>query len=221
MKILAIVSHPDDETFGCGGVLALHSKLGYSTYILSLTGKSPRDQELRNAGKILGVEDVFILDRSDFSIDITILEEVIEIIQKTKPDIVITMNDSDYHRDHKITSTITREAIEWAGHVTKYPDKAWRVKKLYHLEGHNLFPQPSLLVDITPVIEKKKKAISVYTSQLSKFDSDFYSKYAILRAKMRGSQGEVDYAEALLEEPIPHNGPFYRDNVVIDLFKNK
>jgi LmbE family N-acetylglucosaminyl deacetylase len=221
MGILAIVAHPDDESFGCGGILALHSKLGYSTAILSLSGKPPRDDELRKAAAELGVKEVFVLDYADFALDMSLVSEVIAIIQKVQPDIVITMNTQDYHRDHRMTAQIAKEAIEWASHVTQYGKKAWRVKRFFHLEGHNLFNQPSVLVDISSVIEQKRKAIAVYNSQHSKFKTNFYMKYALARAAMRGCQANTEFAEALLEEPILHNGPFYEINSVKDLLGNK
>ena len=55
----------------------------------------------------------------------------------------------------------------------------------------------------------------------SKFDDDFYTKYAISRAAMRGCQANTEYAEALLEKPILHNGPFYEVNSVKDLLKHR
>ena len=45
--ILAVVSHPDDETFGCGGTLSLHSKLGENVDVLCLTCNPPeREHEI-------------------------------------------------------------------------------------------------------------------------------------------------------------------------------
>jgi hypothetical protein len=36
-KILAVLAHPDDESFGLGGTLALYAKRGYETYYVCAT----------------------------------------------------------------------------------------------------------------------------------------------------------------------------------------
>ncbi|TEU11655.1 PIG-L family deacetylase, partial [Candidatus Bathyarchaeota archaeon] len=53
--LLAIFSHPDDETFGCGGTLALHAENGHHVGALSLTcSEEERRGELMNAAEALG-----------------------------------------------------------------------------------------------------------------------------------------------------------------------
>ncbi len=80
--ILAVLAHPDDETFGLGGTLALYSSRGYDTYYVCATrgeaGSADeefmqgfkdtaemRTDELLRAAKILGLKDVFFLGYRD------------------------------------------------------------------------------------------------------------------------------------------------------------
>ena len=35
--ILAVLAHPDDESFGLGGTLALYANKGYATYLICAT----------------------------------------------------------------------------------------------------------------------------------------------------------------------------------------
>ena len=66
--VLAIVSHPDDETFGCGGTLALHAMAGHEAGVLCLTcSEEVRRQELINAANALGVEEPMIFDEVELS----------------------------------------------------------------------------------------------------------------------------------------------------------
>jgi LmbE family N-acetylglucosaminyl deacetylase len=80
--ILAVLAHPDDESFGLGGTLALYARKGYNTYYLCATrgeagtvdeeylrGFSStaemRTDELMRAAKHLGLRDVFFLGYRD------------------------------------------------------------------------------------------------------------------------------------------------------------
>ena len=80
--LLAVLAHPDDETFGLGGTLALYAQKGYNTYYLCATrgeagtvddehlrGFSStaemRTDELMRAAKHLGLKDVFFLGYRD------------------------------------------------------------------------------------------------------------------------------------------------------------
>jgi LmbE family N-acetylglucosaminyl deacetylase len=80
--LLAVLAHPDDESFGLGGTLALYSQRGYDTYYVCATrgeaGASDeehlkgfkdtaemRTYELMNAAKHLGLKEVFFLDYRD------------------------------------------------------------------------------------------------------------------------------------------------------------
>jgi LmbE family N-acetylglucosaminyl deacetylase len=80
--LLAVLAHPDDESFGLGGTLALYARRGYNTYYLCATrgeagtvdeehlrGFSStaemRTDELMRAAKHLGLKDVFFLGYRD------------------------------------------------------------------------------------------------------------------------------------------------------------
>lgn len=81
-KILAVLAHPDDESFGLGGTLALYAKRGYETYYVCATrgeagSADPeylsgfkdtaemRTDELRRAAKELGLKEVVFLGYRD------------------------------------------------------------------------------------------------------------------------------------------------------------
>ena len=81
-SILAVLAHPDDETFGLGGTLALYAQRGYDVYYVCATrGEAGtvddehlkgfkdtaemRTDELMRAAKILGLRDVFFLGYRD------------------------------------------------------------------------------------------------------------------------------------------------------------
>ncbi|HLA06332.1 MAG TPA: PIG-L family deacetylase [Anaerolineales bacterium] len=80
--ILAVLAHPDDETFGLGGTLAYYAQKGFETYYVCATrGEAGtvdegylkdfrniadlRTDELMRAAKILGLKEVFFLGYRD------------------------------------------------------------------------------------------------------------------------------------------------------------
>ncbi len=80
--ILAVLAHPDDETFGVGGTLALYAHQGYDTYYVCATRGEVgtvddehlngfkdiaelRTAELNRAAKILGLKGVYFLGYRD------------------------------------------------------------------------------------------------------------------------------------------------------------
>jgi LmbE family N-acetylglucosaminyl deacetylase len=207
--ILAIVSHPDDETFGCGGTLALHSMERVPVNILCLTCyPAERREELVNAGKSLGLDYPIILDEVNIEVSSKNVTRVADIIVDNNPKVVITHLPFDYHREHRATYELVKEAVEWSAHTTIY-DKPCKVERLLLMEVNSLIPKPHVLVDISDVIELKKAAISAYSSQLAKFDWGYYESFNLKKAELRGVQGNCKYAEAFLEEPISQDGPFY------------
>ena len=81
-SILAVLAHPDDESFGLGGTLALYASKGYDTYLVCATRGEVgtvdeehlngfqdiaelRTDELMRAAKHLGLKEVFFLGYRD------------------------------------------------------------------------------------------------------------------------------------------------------------
>ena len=208
-RLLTIFAHPDDETFGCGGTLALHSDLGYKVGTLCLTcSNSIRKSELDRATKTLGIQEPIILEENSIKQSNDLTQKVSDVIVNQCPKIVITHIPFDYHQEHRITYEIVKEALEWAGHETIY-DNPWVVENLLLMEVNTLIPKPHIIMDISSVWLKKKSAINDYTTQLEKFQWAYYQKFMEKKAELRGIQGSCNYAEAFLIEPLSENSPFY------------
>ena len=140
MRLLAVVAHPDDESFGCGSLLAHAAAVGYETSVLCATrgeaGESRidtadlaahRETELRDAARILGVRHVRLLDHRDSGMSgdpapgtLTAAEpdvlaaEVRAVLDELRPDVVVTLDASDGHRDHAAIRDATLAAVESA-----------------------------------------------------------------------------------------------------------
>jgi LmbE family N-acetylglucosaminyl deacetylase len=81
-RLLAVMAHPDDESFGIGGTLALYARRGVEVHLICATrgevGETPdgipqddqsvgklREDELRCAGTFLGLKDIYFLGYRD------------------------------------------------------------------------------------------------------------------------------------------------------------
>jgi LmbE family N-acetylglucosaminyl deacetylase len=207
-RLLVVAAHPDDETFGCGGTIASEAALGSEVTVCCLTGTDARHRELKAACEVLGAQ-IIALKGKDLQLTVPeVAKTLIPIIQDVQPEIIISHGAGDYHPDHQVVHHAFQRAAEWAGHSTKYKSKAWRPQRLFTMEINTLLPNPTVLVDISDVIEVKTQAIEEYQSQLKKTD-DYYLLFNLQKARLRGLQGACEYAEAFHEVLMPVHGPFY------------
>ena len=215
--LLAIVSHPDDETFGCGGTLALHAMAGHEVGVLSLTcSEEVRRNELVSAANVLSVEEPTIFDEIELSYDADLIRKTSDVIVSKRPEIVLTHLPFDYHREHRLAHDLVKEAIEWAAHTTTYGEP-WSVARLLLMEVNTLIPTPHVIVDVSEAFDRKMEAIRCYGTQLAKFPWGYYEEFNAKKAELRGVQGSCGYAEAFLEEPLTQNSPFFESKATRSL----
>jgi LmbE family N-acetylglucosaminyl deacetylase len=208
-RLLVIFAHPDDETFGCGGTLALHAEAGHSIGALSLTCSDPeRGPELKAAAEALGIDEPVIFEEKNLELSPGLIRRISDIIVERRPEVVITHLPFDYHREHRLAHELVKEAIEWAAHTTAH-DPAWNVGRLLLMEVNTTIPSPHVIVDVSEAWPRKKAAIEAYATQLAKFHWGYYQGFMEKKAELRGVQGDCRYAEAFLEEPLAENSPFY------------
>jgi len=135
ISLLAIFAHPDDETFRCGGVLALLAQRGVSIHVLTFTtgqagscGDPPictpnklgiiRTEELFCACRALGLEVPILLDYSDGELSKVHQEEgvaqIITHLHKIRPQVLLTWppHGLSGHPDHQAVSRWTLEAFQ-------------------------------------------------------------------------------------------------------------
>ncbi|OAZ04368.1 bacillithiol biosynthesis deacetylase BshB1 [Flavobacterium succinicans] len=180
LDILAFGAHPDDVELGCAGTILKEVALGKKVGIVDLTrgelgtrgSAEIRDKEAAAAAAILGVSVRKNLAFRDgfFVNDEAHQLEVIKMIRKYQPEIVLCNAVDDRHIDHPKGSQLVSDACFLSGLMrisTSLDDeeqKAWRPKVVYHyMQWKNLVPD--FVVDITGYVEQKTAAILAYSSQ--------------------------------------------------------
>jgi bacillithiol biosynthesis deacetylase BshB1 len=120
LDILAFGSHPDDVELGCGATLAKEVANGKKIGIIDLTrgelgtrGTAEiRDREAADAAKVLGVVVRENMEFADgFFVNDKIHQlELIKMIRKYQPEIVLCNAIDDRHIDHAKGSKLVSDA---------------------------------------------------------------------------------------------------------------
>lgn len=131
-----------------------------------------RDKESEKAAKILGVAMRHNLEFADgFFVNNPASQlEIIKILRKYQPEIVLCNAIQDRHIDHGKGSQLVSDACFLSG-LRKIEtilegnhQKVWRPKHVYHYIQWNEIT-PDFVVDVTGFLEKKVEAVRAYGSQ--------------------------------------------------------
>lgn len=203
-RLLVVVAHPDDEAFGTGSLLAHASAAGARTVVVCATrgergdpapgsGLSradlprAREGELRAACSLLGVEGVELLGYVDSGVtgppapgslaaaDPTELRDrVTAYLDGLRPDVVVTLDARDGHRDH---AAVRDAVIAGLDHATRRPAATYLsclsrdLMRVY--TGAELgTPDDEIthLVDVADLLDLRWQAIRTHASQVPPFD---------------------------------------------------
>ena len=196
--ILVLAPHTDDGELGCGGTISRFIEEGKNVYYVafSLCKKSLEpglmpdtlENEVKAATKILGIqpENLILFDfdvRSFPQFRQELLDELILLKQKIKPDLVLLPNADDIHQDH---NTIYNEGL-----------RAFKNSSIlgYELPWNNVTFHTTSFVRLNKEnVSVKMKALKEYKSQLHRdyLNDKFIESLAITRGVQIGAQ----YAEA-------------------------
>jgi len=187
-RILVLAPHMDDEALGCGGSLHRHVLAGESVTVAYLTdGRKgdpalnaldlPADErerredrlavvrcdEARRSAAILGVHDLRFLGNRDQELSVSpkTRRQVRELLEEVRPDLVYLPFPTDHHPDHRATNRIFLSALA----ATRGLDPPMCC-------GFEVWTPiaPNCLVDITGVIDVKRRALDQFASQMSSID---------------------------------------------------
>jgi LmbE family N-acetylglucosaminyl deacetylase len=190
-SVLVFAPHPDDETLGCGGTVALLVRSKAAVHIAFITDGSashpghplltPREiaalrrNEARVATGALGVDPgrlAFIdvgdgtLDRLDAAGERKVLGDLGAVIARATPDAIFVTSRDDGSSDHNAAFPLVSRSIEGAGtrpRMLEFP--------IWSLWNPTLLLRPLLTcrrvwrVAIADVLELKAAAIASYPSQ--------------------------------------------------------
>ncbi len=224
--ILGVAAHPDDLEFSIAGSIAKWTAAGAKAYYLILTDGSKgtedrsadpkkmtiiRRQEQRDAGKLIGLSDVFFENFEDGTLEnsLDLKKAICRIIRKVKPDTVLCMDPTFIysaergminHTDHRAGAMATMDSVyPLSRDHLSFPE----LLNDEHLEPHKVktllmtnFENHNYGEDITEYVDIKLKALAAHVSQIP----DIEQRSDMVRQWMAniGSKYDYKYAEAFV-----------------------
>jgi LmbE family N-acetylglucosaminyl deacetylase len=224
--LAAILAHPDDESFGCAGALALAHDAGRAVRLLVATrgeAATPdgmpdddfgarREDELRCAAGKIGFDEVTLLEGyadggladAPFS---QLVDDVALWLGDRRPNAVITFGAHGVtgHPDHVVIGSATRWAIEKLAEAGIAPHAVYVIAPVFGpgRKRYNLSPEEGAAthrLDITAVAERRIAALECHASQ-----PDARQEAVELREAM-GREGVIyeGYTRVRPTVPAPH-----------------
>jgi LmbE family N-acetylglucosaminyl deacetylase len=167
-----VAPHTDDEAIGCGGAITLHRDQGDPVRVVFVTDGLAGDalgyyagqdylelrrEEARRAAAILGLEELAFWDYPDgrLSEALDLAERLEALFESYRPDIMYRPSTLEVHPDHWALGIGVEKAL--CGYRPAIRDFCYEIWATV---------QPSHVIDISAVWNRKRKAIEQYESQL-------------------------------------------------------
>jgi LmbE family N-acetylglucosaminyl deacetylase len=198
-RVLVLAPHPDDETLGCGGAIALHSRAGDAVCVVIVTdggrsragGRGPaeirrlRHAEARAAVARLGPVDLrqWDLPEGRWSPD-TLDTRLAQLLAEFAPTLIYTTSCVDFHSEHRrVAESLGRVLAADAGRVC-------RAVRVYELQVPLTPVLANVAVPIGPVAAVKGRALAAYGTQAASFG--WLPRQARYLRRLYGARGPVE-----------------------------
>lgn len=204
-SLLVFAPHPDDEVFGCGGLIAVALDAGARVQVVVVSdggkGGDPavRELESRRAALALAGErspahlEFWCQPDREVSADQALVERMRGCITHTQADWVLVPSPNEIHPDHRAVCVAGAEAVVQA------IGAGGTSKLVFYEVGQAL--HATALIDITAVLERKRRAMDCFASQLS---VQRYDEHVLALNRYRSFTlgAAVTHAEALQFPPV-------------------
>ena len=219
---LVVSAHSADFVWRAGGAIALYASRGWKVKIVCLSYgergesaklwrekgvtldkvKADRRGEAQAAADLLGGEVEFF-DLGDYPMRVSdeALYRLVDVYRELQPEFVLTHSLADpYNFDHPLAAHVAQEARVIAqAHGHNPGGKVLGAPPVFLFEPHQTEQcdwKPQVLLDITSVWDKKRKAFERMAAQ--EYLWDYYTRVALNRgvqAARNSSKKDIKYAE--------------------------
>jgi LmbE family N-acetylglucosaminyl deacetylase len=230
---MSIHAHPDDQEFTVGGTLAKWARAGCEVVTVCITSGGAgsnkytpremtrealvaiREEEQRDAGRILGVKETIYLGYEDGMLEpsIPLRRELTRLIRRHRPEAVLTGDPTvryygtTYmnHPDHRAAADVALDAVfPSAGTRLIFPEllaeglEPHEVRQVY-IHGAE---RPDTYVDIAETLDVKVTALRAHKSQMGEWDpSEMITQWAAEQGRRRKLKAAESYRRMILQDP--------------------
>ena len=231
-RAMSIHAHPDDQEFTVGGTLAKWARAGCEIVTICLTRGgagsnkytpldmtrealvSIREDEQREACRILGVKETIFLDYEDGMLEpsIAMRRDLTRLIRRHRPEAVLTGDPTvryygtTYmnHPDHRVASDVALDAVfPSAGTRLIFPEllaeglEPHEVRQVY-IHGAE---RPDTYVDIAETLDVKLTALRAHKSQMGEWDpAEMMTQWAAEQGRRRKLKAAESYRRMILQD---------------------
>lgn len=226
LDLLVLAVHPDDAELGCSGTIIKHIAQGKKVGIVDFTQGElgtrgtveTRAEESKAASQIMGVharENIGIRD-GFFKNDEAHQLEVVKMVRKYQPEIILTNALYDRHPDHGRASDLANDAIFLSGlrkvetEIDGVAQQPWRPRLvLQYIQ--DTYIKPDIIIDISEQMEQKIEAIRAFKTQFDSPSEDEPQTYistpaflqsVIARAREMGKNIGAEYGEGFTSRKL-------------------
>jgi LmbE family N-acetylglucosaminyl deacetylase len=232
-RAMSIHAHPDDQEFTVGGTLAKWARADCDIVTVCITRGgagsnkftppdmtrealvSIREDEQREACRILGVKETIFLDYEDGMLEpsIALRRELTRLIRRHRPEAVLTGDPTvrfygpTYmnHPDHRAAADVALDAVfPSAGTRLIFPEllaeglEPHEVREVY-IHGAD---RPDTYVDIAEVLDVKLAALRAHKSQMGEWDpAEMITQWAAEQGRRRKLKAAESYRRMILQDP--------------------
>jgi len=212
-KTLVVCAHPDDETLGLGGTLALDAASGNDIFVMVFShgqfgrditnaGIKKRQDQAKKACSILGVREVKFLDYEDEKLDtiptVELACQIEKSIRNWKPETIFTHYWGDLNQDHRrvFEATLIAGRPTPSSKINRFVCFETPSSTEWGYNPNNFHPNSFVCID--SVIKKKINALKMHGDEISDYPHPRSIDSIINRSKYWGSSVGVKHAEAFM-----------------------
>jgi LmbE family N-acetylglucosaminyl deacetylase/protein-L-isoaspartate O-methyltransferase len=214
-KVMIVAPHPDDESLGCGGLIAQLRAQNAEVSILFMTNGEAshpnsivyppnklaelRKREANRAAEILGVKEdrLIFLNAGDGRLqnlenEDKVVEQLAVIINNEKPDTLFIPWRRDHHSDHLATNKLVYKATkEMELLIAEYPVWLWKKGRVEDWpKNGEVLPYK---LPVKSVKTRKFEAIMAHASQTTRLINDDPEGFILTQELLQPFLREYEY----------------------------
>jgi len=219
--LLVVAPHPDDEIFGCGGLMHRVKEDGGKVYVVFLTigttqdfskkgtsSQNEREREIERVAEHMRIDDYHIaFPGNEFHLQLDNLPQkklIHEIergrlsLESVKPTLFAFPSSHDYNQDHRAAHEASMSATRPVNGAFKHMPGMVLEYELPYVGWSPMHGQaPNFFLSLEKkALQAKLKALQLYKSQMKTKKGPVSAYAAENLARMRGILAGADHAEA-------------------------